>query len=69
VNFTGASGEQVSMSLYSLEGKELAALYSGEGDGLAHTEDIQLPADLPGGVYFVRFITGETVSTQRIVIR
>lgn len=69
VTYESNAGNTIDVQLFSLDGKQISTLYAEESDGMKHEETIQLPADLPAGVYFVRFSDGEKVSTRRIIIQ
>lgn len=54
------SGETVRVSLYSIEGKEIALLYEGETNGNSLELSLSLPENIPAGLYFIRTNKGHS---------
>lgn len=52
------SGETIRITLFSVEGKEIAKLYEGKGDGTEMEIKMQLPKGIPAGIYFLKMQDG-----------
>lgn len=68
ISFTGNRDEAVLLQLFSMEGKQIAEMYRGETDGSTQTISFDTPADLPAGIYFVRFVNGATIASRKVVV-
>ncbi|MDQ3111928.1 MAG: T9SS type A sorting domain-containing protein [Bacteroidota bacterium] len=68
VSYTAEPGEDVSIQLISLEGKIVSTLYSGTSNGLPVQQQLQLPSDLPQGMYVVQLVHGNSSASHRVVI-
>jgi hypothetical protein len=69
VSFFAEAGETISFELFSVDGKSSAILYTGEGDGSKHEMTMQLPTDLAGGVYVLKFTEGANVSVSKVIVQ
>lgn len=68
VTYNVAVGEQVDFSLFTIDGKMAGPLYSFTGTGSSATSQVNLPADLAAGVYFVKMQSGSIINTQKVMI-
>jgi hypothetical protein len=69
VTFTADQGEDVSIQLISLEGKVVSTLHNSVSNGLPENLQLQLPTDLPQGMYLVQLVHGSFSATHRVVIQ
>ena len=60
-------GSDVTLSIYNLQGREVSTLISGNMDAGYHTARWNADA-YSSGVYFVKMIAGEYVSTQKLML-
>jgi hypothetical protein len=72
LSYTLLEGGRHRLAVYDLQGREVAVLAEGEGLAGRHTvrwdgRDAR-GAELPSGVYFIRFETSAQVEAQRVVI-
>lgn len=69
VNYNTVAGENISVSLLSIDGKTNSEIYSGKGDGQKHEVKLNLPENLAAGVYLVKMINAGEVSVSRLVVQ
>ncbi len=68
VRFTTATAQDVSVAVYDVTGREVAALYRG---AVAADQTVELSLDatsLPSGVYVVRAVGTSVILTQRVTV-
>ena len=69
VSYNTIAGENIEVSLISVDGKTKSEIYSGKGDGQKHEVKIALPENLAAGVYLVKMINAGEVSVSRLVVQ
>lgn len=69
VTYSAPSGGQVDFTLFGLDGKVAAPVYTFCGTGGPATSSLRLPADLPPGIYLLRMQSGEITGTRKIAVR
>ena len=58
---------EVSLSIYNLQGREVSTLISGYMDAGYHSA-VWNAGSYSSGVYFVKMVAGEYLSTQKLVL-
>ncbi len=69
VSFIGEPGDKISVQLVSIEGKVISTLFNGTSNGMPTQQQLELPADLQPGMYFVQLVNGTSSATHRIVVQ
>ena len=60
-------GSDVTLSIYNLQGREVTTLINGNMDAGYHSAKWNAN-QYSSGIYFVKMITGEYVSTQKLML-
>lgn len=69
VHFAAPAGENVTFTLYALDGKIAGPQYTFRGDGNMQTSSVELPADLAPGIYLLKMENGDKVAVKKVTVQ
>ncbi|HVA99569.1 MAG TPA: choice-of-anchor V domain-containing protein [Bacteroidia bacterium] len=69
IRYNDAQAEPVNISLYSIDGKNIMNIVSGNQQAGMHNQQISLKNSIAKGMYFVKIIQGSKTSMQKIIVQ